>query len=144
MARTARTGQRLMHEAIAGREMQVAFPRHLAESMMPLLQSEVAEFEAVFGGPVHFVVEAPESGPRWIVEEDDETTANTLAWNAETLTLTSTVRDAAVLGGTVQLLHSLVALEVDELDDIREDELPNAVARISTEVERRFPGFDIR
>lgn len=133
-----------MREVIAGREMQIAFPRHLAESMLPLLQSEIAEFEAVFGGKVRFVDEASHSGARWIVDKNPEALVNSLRWDADSLTLTSTVRDAAGLGATVQLLHSLVALGVDELNDERADELPDAIARISIEVERGFPGFGIR
>lgn len=144
MAGEVRTGQRLMREDIAGREMRIVFPLHLAESMLPLLKSEIAEFEAIFGTRVQFVERAPVDGPRWIVDEVSDAASNTLTWDAESLTLTSTVRDAAGLGATIQLLHSLVALNVDELDDARVDDLPDAIARLSTEVERGFPGFGIR
>lgn len=133
-----------MREVIAGREMRVAFPQYLAESMLPLLQSEIAEFEAVFGGPVRFVNDEPTNGPRWIVVENPEASVNWLGWDADTLTLTSAVRDAAGLGNTIQLLHSLVALDVTELSDTRADELPVALERISTEVDRGFPGFEVR
>lgn len=133
-----------MRETIAGREMQIAFPRHLAESMLPLLQSEVAEFEAVFGASVRFVADVPSFGPRWIVAEVPNAACNSLTWDADTCTLTSTVRDAAGLGATIQLLHSLVALEVHELNDARAEALPEATSRISTEIERGFPGFNIR
>lgn len=133
-----------MRKIIAGREMKIAFPLHLAESMLPLLKSEIAEFEAVFGAPVHFMEIASPAGPRWIVEEDPDAAVNSLKWSAEELTLTSTVRDAVGLGATVQLLHSLVALDVEELNDARADDVPDAIARISTEIQRGFPGFDIR
>lgn len=133
-----------IREVIAGREMQIAFPQHLAEAMLPLLISEVAEFEAVFGAPIRFVNEAPAFGPRWIVTEDADSQVNSLRWDAESATITSSVRDAAGLGATLQMLHSLVALNVDELNDARVDDLPAVVSRISTEIERGFPGLDIR
>lgn len=133
-----------IRNVIAGREMRIAFPRHLAESMMPLLVSEVAEFEAVFGAPVLFVDDVPPSGPRWIVIGDGDTHVNSLRWDADNATLISTVRDADGLGATLQMLHSLVALNVSVINDARVDDLPTAVARISIEIERGFPGFDIR
>ena len=133
-----------MREAIAGREMQIAFPLHLAESMLPLLRSEIAEFEAVVGAPIRFVAQAPTHGPRWLVLEDGDAPVNSLHWDPETVTLTSTVQDAAGLGATLQMLHSLVALNVEDLNDARADELPAAMGRMSTEIERGFPGFGIR
>lgn len=133
-----------IRDVIAGREIQIAFPDHLAETMLPLLKSEVAEFEAVFGAPVRFVGNAPKTGPRWIVVEDTEAPVNSLRWDAHSATITSHVRDAAGLGNTLQMLHSLVALDMDELNDARVDDLPRAIARISTEIERGFPGFGIR
>ena len=133
-----------MREAIAGKEMVIAFPSHLAEGMLPLLQAEIAEFVAVFGAPIRFVEQAPACGPRWIVDESPDTQVNSLRWDSDSLTLTSLVRDKAGLGATLQMLHSLVALEVDELNDAQVDDLPAAIRRLSTEIERGFPGFDIR
>ena len=112
--------------------------------MMPLLRSEVAEFEAVFGGPIRFVQHLPPHGPRWIVIEDADAAVNSLSWDAASATLISTVRDSAGIGATLQMLHSMVALNVDDLNDARADELPAAIRRISIEIERGFPGFDIR
>lgn len=133
-----------MCELIAGKEMVIAFPRHMAEGMLPLLRAEIAEFEAVFGGPVRFVETPPMDGPRWIVDEKPDSPVNSLHWDAESLTLTSHVRDTAGLGATLQMVHSLVALEVDELNDAQVDDLPSAIGRLVVEIERGFPGFDIR
>lgn len=134
----------ILREAINGRTMQIAFPPHLAESMLPLMKSEVAEFEAVFGAPIVFVAQVPDVGPRWIVIEKRAASANSLRWNADSLTLTSTVRDAAGLGATLQMLHSLVTLDLSALNDVHIDDLPTASARLSTEIQRGFPGFGIR
>lgn len=133
-----------IRDRIAGQTIRIHFPKHLAANMLPLLISEQAEFEALLGGPIAFVEQDPEHGPRWIVVEDATLQANTLRWDAEASTFTSLVQDAAGLGATLQLAHSLVALGVDELNDNREDTLPEAVARISIEAARGYPGFAIR
>lgn len=133
-----------LRSVIAGRTMRVAFPKNLAQHTLPLLRSEIAEFEAVFGAPVEFVDRDPNAGPRWLVKQVSDAGVNSLEWDAESATLTSTVRDSAGLGSTLQMLHSLVALDMDELNDAQVDELPTAVARISQEIEQGFPGFGIR
>lgn len=133
-----------MRQIIAGREVRIHFPHHLVREMLPLLISEQAEFEALLGGPIVFVDREPLSGPHWIVIEDASLPANTLRWNAQTATLISFVLDVAGLGATLQLVHSLVALNVTELNDAQVDTLPEACARLSLEVERGFPGFAIR
>ena len=129
---------------VAGREFLVAFPLELAADFLPLLISEQPELEALVGAPVRFVDSAPAEGPRWIVDRQPERAANTLRWDAESLTLTSLVRDADGLAATLQLLHSLVTLGVDELSDGTTDDLPTAIRRIEGELERGFPGFAIR
>ncbi len=129
---------------INGRTVSIAFPDELASGFLPLVISEQPEVEAVFGAPVIFVDTPPDRGPRWIVEVQPDRAANTLRWDADSLTLTSIGRDAAGLAGTLQLLHSLVALDVAELSDDIADDLPTAIDRISLELERGFPGFRIR
>lgn len=133
-----------IRDTVAGQSVRIHFPMHLAAEMLPLLISEQAEFEALLGGPIEFVDQDPAQGPRWVVVEDASLPANTLRWDASIATITSYVRDAAGLGATLQLAHSLVALGVDELSDDREDALPEAIARISIEAARGFPGFAIR
>lgn len=129
---------------INGRTVSIAFPDELASGFLPLVISEQPEVEAVFGAPVVFVDTPPDDGPRWVVEVQPERAANTLRWDAESLTLTSVVRDSVGLAGTLQLLHSLVALDTTELSDDIADDLPAAIDLISIELERGFPGFDIR
>lgn len=129
---------------VNGREVSIHFPTELAADMLPLLISERPEVEAVFGAPVRFVESQPEEGPRWIVDLQPGRKANTLRWDPESLTMTSHVRDADGLGATLQMLHSLVALGTNQLSDDTADELPAAIDRICTEIERGFPGFDIR
>ena len=129
---------------VNGREVSIHFPNELAADMLPLLISEQPELEAVFGGPVRFGDRHPDEGPRWIVDLQPGRAANTLRWDPESLTLTSHVRDADGLGATLQMFHSLVALETNQLCDDTVDELPAAIDRICTEIERGFPGFDIR
>lgn len=133
-----------LRDDIAGMDMQIAFPQHLAADILPLLISEQAEFEALFGAPIRFVGPAPDAGPRWIVDEIESAPANALRWDADSATLTSTVRDAAGLAATLQMVHSLVALDATELDDSLADALPAAIQRISTEAKRGYPGFGIR
>lgn len=133
-----------LRDVIAGREVRVHFPLHLASEMLPLLMSEQAEFESLFGASIAFAQIEPLHGPRWVVVEEAALAANTLRWDAETATLTSFVRNAAGLGATLQMAHSLVALDATELSDTQVDALPDAIDRISIEVERGFPGFDIR
>ena len=129
---------------IAGREFLVAFPPDLSSEFLPLLISEQPELEAVVGARVRFVDSPPAEGPRWIVDLEPDRADNTLRWDTESLTLISRVRDAAGLAATLQLLHSLVTLNVSELGDATSDDLPTAIARIEQELARGFPGFAIR
>jgi carboxyl-terminal processing protease len=130
--------------AINGDLVRISFPLELADAFLPLIISEQPEVEAIFGAPVIFVDHAPTGGPRWIVEVEPNRAANTLRWHAGSRTLTSIVRDAAGLASTLQLLHSLVTLDVPELSDDITDDLPAAIDRLSIELERGFPGFAIR
>lgn len=124
--------------------MQIVFPYGLAAPMLPLLHSEIAELQAVFGGDVIFVDVVPTGGPRWLVEQQLDIRHNTLRWDDATSTLTSIVRDAEGFAATLQMLHSLVTLEVDELTDAPVDDLAIASKRIEREIERGYPGFGIR
>lgn len=133
-----------LRDDIAGQLMQIAFPPDLAADFLPLLISEHPELGAVFGAAVEFVDYVPGQGPRWVVDLQPARATNTLRWDAQSATMTSVVRDATGLAATLQLLHSLVALNVTEISDDSADKLPAAIDRISLEIERGFPGFEIR
>lgn len=126
--------------------MQLVFPENMPElaPSLPLLRAERAEMEAVFGIPVTFVESDPGNGPRWIVRIDPEREDNCLAWDPESLVLMSHARDADGLMTTFNLLHSLVALDVDAVDDRPHGAMGEAVARLRREVAGTFPGFGIR
>ncbi len=133
-----------MRARIAGDTMRIAFPVELAAPMLPLLRAERAELQAVFGGEVEFVDTPPTSGSRWLVDLQPDLRHNALRWDDATCTLTSVIRDADGLGATLQMLHSLVTLEMDEITDAPTDDLTGASTRIEREIERGFPGFGIR
>lgn len=133
-----------MRSRIAGSTMHLVFPESLAGASLPLMQSERAEFEAVFGAPVAFVNRVPTDGPCWIVEVQSTADHNSLRWDSETATLTSVVCDPGGFGATLQMLHSLVALGVDFLTDEITEDLPSATSRLVRELAGGFPGFEIR
>lgn len=126
--------------------MRLVFPEGMPElaASLPLLRAERAEMEAVFGIPVSFVETDPGSGPRWIVHIDPEREDSRLTWDPETLVLTSHARDAEGLMTTFNELHSLVALDVDAVDDRPHATMADAVARLRREIAGTFPGFGIR
>lgn len=133
-----------MRARIAGRMISIAFPLEYAAGIMPLLRAERAELEAVFGAPVRFMETPPPTGPRWIVEVATSASHNTLRWDDATVTLTSVVRDADGFLATLQMLHSLVALQTDEITDAIDPDLDQAATRIYREIERGSPGLAIR
>ena len=126
--------------------MQLVFPESMPElaPSLPLLRAERAETEAVFGIPVQFVEADPGNGPRWVVRIDAEREDNRLVWDPETLVLTSHARDADGLMTTFNELHSLVALDVDVVDDRPHGTMAEAVERLRREIAGTFPGFGIR
>lgn len=133
-----------MRDRIAGRVVRIAFPGDIAGPIMPLLRSEQAELEAIFGAPVDYVDEAPTEGPRWLVDLQPDAPHNCLHWDDATCTLTSVVRDENGFMATLQMIHSLVTLQTDEMTDIEETDLPTAAKRLRQEITRGFPGMEIR
>ena len=137
----------MIRDALRGHAvMRLVFPETMAEvaPSLPLLRAERAEMEAMFGVPVAFVDADPVAGPRWLLRIKPEWDDNRLVWDQETQVLTSYARDADGVMATFNLLHSLVALGVDAVDDRPHTTMVEAVARLRREIVGTFPGFGIR
>lgn len=137
----------MIRDALRGHAaMRLVFPEGLPEvgPSLPLLHAERAEMEAVFGVPVVFVEEDPGVGPRWAVRVDPSREDNRLAWDPDALLLTSHARDGDGFVATLNMLHSLVALGVNVVDDRPHRTMADAVARLRREIAGTFPGFGIR
>jgi carboxyl-terminal processing protease len=112
--------------------------------LLPLLQAEKAEFEAVLGTKVVFVEETPETGPTWVIEVDPALPHNALAFDRDTLILTSRVRDSDGILASLNLMHSLAGLHLDTTTDAPCATLAEAAERVAREIAGTFPGFGIR
>lgn len=133
-----------IRDEIGGREVEIAFPDALVGAQRTLLEAEKAEFEAVFGAPIRFVEAASAGSPSWTVQLDSTLEANILRWDRATLSMVSRVKSPEGWASTMQMLHSLVTLDVDEVSDAPGTDLAAAVARIEREIVGGFPGFEIR
>lgn len=119
--------------------------RAQAQPMLPLLRTEKAEFEAVFGAQVEFVTDAGGHYQRWVIRDrghDEE--SPTLAWDPARRELTSFADTRAEFATTLNLLHTLAGNGQLRASDTPLIDSRLAFDRIYTEVANTCPGFALR
>jgi carboxyl-terminal processing protease len=115
--------------------------QHQSVPILELLHAELAEFEAVFGGPAEIVADASGHAVRWVIRDGS---GPTLSWDPTSSTITSTANDVDQFRTTLNLLHTLAWSDDLTISDAPEAG-PAAIAdRIEQEIANTFPSFEVR
>lgn len=115
-----------------------------AESLLPLLEMEHREFEAVLGQPVELSRASAATGHVWQVVVDPDVPHVRLSSDLAGPRLVSVVPDGNHLGRSLNLLHALAHSDQQTLSFTELESYQDVVARIQTMITNVYPSFRLR
>lgn len=115
-----------------------------AEALLPLLELEHREFEAVLGQPVQLGRVSSAADHVWQVVLDPDAPAAQLCAELNRYRLSSVVPTAEHLGQSLNLLHSLAHSDQHTLSFAEVTSYPEVLARVRTMVENVYPYSQLR
>ena len=114
------------------------------EALLPLLELEHHEFEAVLGQPVELSRVSPAADHVWQVVFDPAAPAAQLRAEPDGYRLSSVIPAAEDFGQSLNLLHALAHSDQHTLSFTELDSYHEVVSRVRTMVENVYPYFQLR